>query len=137
MEWYQIVVSAVVGISALIQVSPIQINPWSRMARWIGREINGELEKKVDCLKRDVLNLRYEFEEQNAVLCRARIIVFGDEILHGREHSKEHFDQILLDISNYKSYCDSHPNFRNDVATLTIARIESVYKDRLKKNDFL
>ncbi len=84
----------------LIQITPVKINPWSWFARKIGRAVNGELSAKVDKLGIDVRSLRREFEEREATVCRTHILRFGDEILHGVRHSKEHFDQILTDITN-------------------------------------
>ena len=38
-------VSAV--LSVVIQLSPIKLNPWSRIFGWIGKIINAELLKKI------------------------------------------------------------------------------------------
>ena len=66
-----------------------------------------------------------------------RILRFADEILQGELHSREHFDEVLEDITEYNRYCARHPEFPNDKATLSIAHIERVYRARLEKNDFL
>ena len=76
-------------------------------------------------------------DERDAILCRSRILLFGDEILHEVRHSKEHFDQILLDISTYENYCDTHPTFENNQSVMTIQNIKDVYHDCMKKHDFL
>ena len=76
-------------------------------------------------------------DERDAILCRSRILLFGDEILHEVRHSKEHFDQILLDISTYEDYCREHPAFENNIARQTIELIQTVYHDCLIQHDFL
>ena len=38
----------------LIQVAPIKVNPWSAIAKAIGRAINGEVIAKVDQLEREM-----------------------------------------------------------------------------------
>ena len=124
-------------ILTLLQITPIQINPWSWLAKKIGKAINGEVVEKVDNLGTDIRNLRDECEEREATACRTRILRFGDEILHEVRHSKEHFDQILIDITAYENYCTSHPNFRNNVAVATIRRINQVYAQCIRDNDFL
>lgn len=121
----------------LIQIAPVKINPWSWLAKNIGKAINGEVVEKVDNLSTDVRNLRDECEEREATACRTRILHFGDEILHDVRHSKEHFDQILIDITAYENYCASHPDFRNNVAVATIKRINQVYAQCIRDNDFL
>ena len=121
----------------LIQIAPVKINPWSWLAKNIGKAINGEVVEKVDNLSTDIRNLRDECEEREATACRTRILRFGDEILHDVRHSKEHFDQILIDITAYENYCTSHPDFRNNVAVATIKRINQVYAQCIRDNDFL
>ena len=124
-------------VLSIVQVSKIQINPWSWLARKIGRAINGEVIEKVDNLGKDLTALRTECEERKATTCRTRIMRFGDELLHDVRHSKEHFDQILLDVTYYETYCRDHPKFQNNIAVETICRIKSTYRERLDKRDFL
>ena len=76
-------------------------------------------------------------DEQWASLSRTHILRFGDEILHGMSHSKEHFNQVLLDISKYEQYCESHPQYINNIATATIQQIKKTYQKCLDENNFL
>ena len=127
----------VVLVMTFIQVSKIQINPWSWLAKKIGKAINGEIIEKVDKLSDDLSQLRLESEERDATACRTRIMRFNDEILQGREHTKEHFDQTLIDITNYERYCEEHPKFKNSVAVATIANIRRVYEKCMKEKSLL
>ena len=124
-------------IMTIIQIAPIKLNPWSWVARTIGRAINGEVLDKVNSLSEDLRALKNEDAEQWASLSRSHILRFGDELLHGVPHSKEHFDQILLDISKYEDYCDSHPNYKNNIANATIKQIKNTYQKCLEENKFL
>lgn len=145
----------VVGIVfTILQVSKIEINPWTWVAKTLGRALNEEvidkvdsietqfneqvtsLEHQLDDISHDVQNLRNVVDENEASNCRIRILRFGDEILHGVSHSKEHFDQVLVDITNYENFCKSHPDFKNNIADATIRRIKQVYDERLEENDF-
>lgn len=128
---------ATLVLMTLIQISPIKFNPWSRIARCIGRAINGELIDKVDGLAIDMKKNKDDDDEQWASLSRSHILRFGDELLHGVSHSKEHFDQILLDISKYELYCSTHKDYLNDVAHETIKRIKDTYQKCLAENSFL
>lgn len=121
----------------LIEIAPIKINPWKAIGRSIGRAINSEVLDKVNKLEADMRSIRDDIEEQSAVDCRARILRFGDEVLHGDEHSKDHFDQTLRDIATYERYCKDHPDFENNVTELTGQRIKEVYMRQLHDNDFL
>lgn len=131
-------------ICTLVQITPIKLNPWSWIARRIGRAMNGEVIEKVDVLdkriiavEKEVSNLSNLVAERDATTCRTRIIRFGDEIYHSQRHSKEHFEQILSDIQTYEEYCRSHPTYRNNIATATIKRIRAVYDKCMEEKDFL
>lgn len=121
----------------LLQIAPIKINPWNWLARKIGRAINGEVLDKVDQLEKRIDGLKDDMDKRAAKDARTRILRFGDECLHGNLHSKEHYDQILRDITEYETYCDEHPNFANNMAVLTIGSIKSNYQRRLSDHDFL
>lgn len=124
-------------VMTILQITPIKINPWSWIGKCVGRAINGEVIKKVDSLSKDLDALRQECDERQASLCRTNILRFGDEILHGVPHSKEHYDQILVDISAYESYCDEHPKYKNNVAAGTIKHIKKMYQIHLEEDSFL
>lgn len=128
---------ALLAAMTLIQVAPIKVNPWSAIAKAIGRAINGEVIAKVDQLERDLEAMKAAQEERDAISCRSRILHFGDETIHGVRHTKEHFDQILRDITSYERYCDDHPHFENNTTVLTSQRIKDIYEDCLAKADFL
>lgn len=125
------------GLSTIVQISPLKINPWSWLGKQIGRAINGEVLNKVESMESELKDLRNTVDERAAKDARTRILRFGDECLHGEKHSKEHFDQILEDIKEYEDYCHDHHDFKNNKAVLTIGSIESIYQQRLQDHDFL
>ena len=124
-------------LASIIQISPIKINPWSSLAKAIGRAINKEVIEKVDKLEQDVSTINDKVDETGAKTARARILRFGDEIIHGVRHSKEHFDDVLDDITDYESYCREHPDFKNGKTGLTSSLIEETYKKCLHEHDFI
>ena len=152
-------------VLSLIEVSKIKINPWTKLASFFGDIINSEVIKKIDNLKSEVDSLkdeinsvkdeinnvkkevqdvksdmatfRKEEDERDATSCRTRILRFGDEILHGIPHSKEHYDQVLLDIKTYEDYCTDHPKYKNNVAVATIKHIKRKYQEHLENDTFL
>ena len=121
----------------LIQITPIKINPWSWIGRSIGRAINGEVLTKVDTLSNELADHKAKSEERHATLCRAHILRFGDEVLHGVPHSKEGYDSILLDIDAYEEYCERHPDYKNNIAVETIKHIKKMYQKHLEEDSFL
>lgn len=127
----------VLVILTLVQISPIKLNPWTFIARKIGKAINGELIEKVDEMSKELTEIKGDISEQKAVECRTNILRFGDEVLHKQRHTKEHFDQILADIDEYDKYCAAHPDFENHRTEETSKRILHVYEQCLIVGDFL
>ena len=127
---------ALVGSMTVIQIVPIKINPWTWLAKKIGKAVNEELIERVDNLEKTVTNMQDSAAEREAKATRIRILRFGDEILHGVNHSKEHFDQTLLDITEYQQYCREHPNFLNNMTELTSKQIMETYSACFDKRKF-
>ncbi|MCM1363379.1 MAG: hypothetical protein NC215_00145 [Ruminococcus sp.] len=121
----------------LVQIAPIKFNPWSFIAQKIGRAVNGEVITKVEQLGSDLKDLRDLCDEREADSCRTRILRFNDELLHHVSHSKEHFDHILIDVSKYETYCNTHPEYKNNIANLAIERIKLTYRKCGDESSFL
>lgn len=145
-------------LSLLVEITPIKLNPWSWLAKKLGTAFNGEIMKEiggikkemgtvktevgaikqeVKGIKKDVADIREEAKEREATNRRARILDFGDEILHDTDYSKEHWDSVLMDISAYEHYCDDHPHYMNNVAKATIEHIKHRYQKHLEEDSFL
>lgn len=124
-------------LMTIVQIAPIKINPWTYIAHAIGKAINGEVIEKVDTLSKDLQSFKETCERREAENKRIQILRFGDEVLHGVKHSKEHFDQILLDCTSYENFCRDHPKFANNVAEQTISLIKSTYRSCMEDKSFL
>jgi Mg2+ and Co2+ transporter CorA len=131
-------------VATLIQITPIKVNPWSWLCKKIGNALTGELlvevrqiKDKVDDLETRMIADEKKASEREASNCRTHILRFGDDLLHGIKHSKEHFNHVLLAISTYEKYCDGHPEYLNNVAAATIEQIKKIYQKCLETNDFL
>lgn len=107
----------------IIQLAPIKINPWSKIAKIIGRALNTEVMDKLN--------------ESEATNCRYRILRFDDEIRHKVKHTEEHFNQIMEDIDDYERYCSGHPNYKNSKAVSAIENTRRTYEKCRRENSFL
>lgn len=132
----------------LLQVAPIRINPWTWLARAIGNSINYDIKegmmseiRAIDDKVRDIQKHQIEYEKKKEVekmdACRSRILRFGDECRQDVRHSKEFFDQILIDITTYENYCHDHKEYKNSKAVLTIENIKRIYSECVDKDSFL
>ena len=84
-----------------------------------------KLENKIDRMNGSIGDLKKSSSEGMAYTWRYRILRFDDEIRHDEKHTKEHFDQIMDDITKYELYCASHPDFPNNKAVFAIKNIKS------------
>ncbi len=131
-------------VLTLIQIAPIKINPWSAIARAIGRAFNADVLKELAKVKatqkshgeRLDEHIRSD-DERNADARRTRILRFNNELIRCIPHTREDFIDILADIDVYERYCQSHPEYENNRAVHAIANIGRVYDERLQKHDFL
>lgn len=142
-------------VFTVLQITPIKINPWSwigkmlgRFFGWlgkrIGKAINGDVITKLESIKDRLTKLEEHDEQQDATRdkdkaldARRRILRFADEIRRKEKHSEEHFNNVLDDITSYKGYCETHKDFANDRARLSIKRIEQVYEECALNDSFL
>ena len=115
-------VVAVIVLS-LVQVSPIKINPWSFIAKHLGRALNAEIFERLDM--------------EAAITSRVRILRFNDELLRDEKHTKEAFDQVLSDIDIYEAYCAAHPDFKNNKTKMSASYIIANYQEHMENRDFL
>lgn len=76
-------------------------------------------------------------DERYAKQCRTRILRFNDELIRGDRHTKEHFYDVLDDITEYTQYCRTHKDFKNEKAVMAIANVKRVYQQCETNNSFL
>jgi len=132
------------ALLTLIQITPIQVNPWSALAKVIGRAINADVLQEIEEIKQGQKLNQQRLEahvraddERDADYHRARILAFNEELIRERRHTRESFIEILSEIDVYEHYCSEHPDYPNNRAVCAIDNIKRVYKERLEKHDFL
>ena len=130
-------------ITFVEKVAPKGKKPWTMLFTFIGKlitkdfaESQKKLIERMDSLSLEVKEVARSVDETRAIAARVRILRFGDELQEGRMHSKDTFDQTLLDIDNYERYCREHAEFKNHVTEETSAFIQEQYRERLRKHDF-
>ncbi len=125
------------ALLTLIQISPIKLDPWTALARAIGRALNGDVLRELGETKTK-LEAHIQADDRRAAdQHRARILAFNTELLRGQRHTREDFIDILAEIDAYESYCKSHPEYKNSRCVHAVANIGRVYDELLKTGDFL
>lgn len=107
-------------VLSLVEISPIKINPWSALCKWLQKQLS------LDEIKEDLMDSR-----------RTRIIRFDDELIEKRPHRKDMFDAILVDCDKYEKFCQTHHGYINSVANDSIRHIKEVYAELKREDAFL
>ena len=115
--------------SLFIQVSPIKINPWSALFKWIGKVLTGDIKKQLDEITKEVRD-----NEKDRI--RWEILDFANSCHNGRKHTKDEFRHINKLNQKYikllKETEDSNGEFE-----IEYQYIKDLYAERNRKNDFL
>ena len=105
-------------LMTLVQIAPVKINPWSALAKAIGKAINADISKRLDEIEKKLDSHIKTDDQGRADDWRAAILRFNNELLRPIRHTK-------------------NPEYPNSRAEIAIENIREVYKVRLKKRDFL
>lgn len=93
--------------------------------------------EEMEELREAIEDCQEQLKEESVIQARIRILRFADEILLGRKHTKDHFDQVMDDITRYEFYCANHPDFPNNITIASTEIIKQNFKESFEKNDFL
>lgn len=144
LEWCgQNIVAVLIGLSALIQIAPIKINPWSTLLKWIGDKTNqelnkkiGDMNKKIDDLANDMNELSQQRKEDEKDRIRWEILDFANSCRHGRKHTQDEYEHIIELNDKYNKLLKDTKD-ENGVFKAEYEYIQKLYKERQEKNDFL
>ena len=112
----------------------------NHLTGWIHAAVKDDfvmLDGKIDKIQNEVTEIKDCRLQDKADNARYRILRFNDEILQGKRHSREHFDQIAQSVTEYERYASDHPKYPNGKATAAIANVKRVYQRCLEKGTFL
>ena len=130
-------------ISIFIQVTPIKINPWSKLFKWIGGLITAESDKKInqliettDEMQKNIKTLQQNMDENEKDRIRWEILDFANSCRNGRRHTKDEFQHIITLNDKYKNLL-SMTGDKNGVFEMEYEYIKRLYAERQEKNDFL
>lgn len=137
------IIAVLVGLSALIQITPIKINPWTALFKWIGDKVNedlrnqvGGLNEKINNLSKDIDTLGKQRKEDEKDRIRWEMLDFANSCRNGRRHTKDEYLHIIELNDKYKKLL-KETNDKNGVFEVEYEYIKELYKERQEKNDFL
>lgn len=122
--------------TTLIQVAPININPWSAIFKWLGGQLNTEVIDKVDKIEVRLDEHIKDSMENELKARRTSILDFSSSVIRGVNYHKEKFDFMINECDSYVKYCKEN-EIINGVADASIAEIRRIYQEHLRNDDFL
>ena len=118
-----------IGAVTIVQITPIKLNPWEWLFSWIGEKVNGDIRKDLAELKRD-------FEQTKAQDKRWHILNFADSCRRDERHTKEEWEHAISELREYEEYTE-RKDITNGVIEETAKYLRELYHERISKNDFL
>ena len=126
----------IIIVSIFIQITPIKINPWSALFKWIGKTITGNACSKIDGLIDKVEKIEKDVKTNEKDRIRWEILDFANSCRNNRKHTRDEFQHIVALNDKYKRLL-SETNDTNGVFEVEYNYIQDLYAERLEKNDFL
>ena len=91
------VLAALIVLLSLIQVSPLKFNPWDNIFAWFGKKMNGESEKRLQEVEKQVADMWINNHRQ----C---ILTFARECRSDISHSSDEWSNVLNVAEEYEQY---------------------------------
>lgn len=117
-----------IGISGLVEVSKININPWSWLRKQIRRLLYGDIIESVKQIQNDLA-------EHIAQSQRKIIMDFTTESMNGKTHTQEQFNFIFKTYRHYEEYVKAR-NLTNDEVNESMKYIRNLYQKCLEEGAF-
>lgn len=119
----------IVIISLFLQFTPIKINPWSALFKWIGNALTGDIKIQLDKITEEVRD-----NEKDRI--RWEILDFANSCHNGRKHTKDEFRHINKLNQKYIKLLEETED-TNGEFEVEYQYIQDLYTERTRKNDFL
>lgn len=130
-------------LSFVIEITPIKINPWTKILKSIGKTITKDACGKVDGLitKIDQLERKFDKMENDQIenekdRIRWEVLDFANSCRNGRKHTRDEFQHIVALNTKYKSLL-RQTNDENGVFEDEYNYIHDIYDELKRDNNFL
>ena len=118
--------AAVPILMSLIQISPLKLNPWDNVLTWFGRKINGETQKQLKELQKQVSDIWINAHRQS-------ILTFARECRADIGHDAEEWTNILNLCEEYEKYTEKN-DVTNGVVRENTKYIRNLYQEQSREH---
>lgn len=117
------------GTLTIVQITPIKINPWSKILSLLKKCLIGDLDKRVNSLEKLVIDEKVENKRWN-------ILQFANTCHRHVKHTREEWAHCLKELDWYDKFCKEN-DVPNGEMVACSAYLRSLYQDLLKSDSFL
>lgn len=132
-----------IGLTSILQISPIKINPWTSVLYWIGGVFNKPVMAELENVKQDIQNVKSSVTEIKKIndrrwseRVRGEILEYARACQCGQLHTRSEWEQKIALIEEYDNYVKEN-ELVNGKFVAAKEYLQETYQRRLKKNDFL
>ena len=111
---------------SLIQIAPVRLNPWDNILGWFGRKINGETDKRLKTVEKQIRDMWINNHRQ----C---ILTFARECRADIEHSSDEWTNVLNVAEEYEKYVDEN-KVTNGIITQDTEYLRKLYQEMSREH---
>lgn len=126
----------IIGAITLIQIAPIKIDPWKAIVKMISKWLMEETNEKVDNLAKEIGEVQKAGNVRYVNATRWEILSFSNSCRRNGKHTREEWEHIIQQLKEYEEFINAN-NITNGVIEQETEFLRDLYKEILRKNDFL
>ena len=126
----------ILGTVTLVEITPIKIDPWKSLFKWIGNVVNSEDRKNITAVREELHDLKIDFEENKAQEKRWHILDFVNASRHGRRHTREEWNHVISELAEYEAYT-RRKGIPNGVIEEDAKYLRALFQECNMNNNFL
>lgn len=115
------VAAGIAVLLSLIQISPLKLNPWDAILGWLGKKLNGGMEKRLKEVEKQIRDMWINTHRQS-------ILTFARECRADMHHDAEEWNHILSIADEYEVYCRKN-TVSNGVVKADTEYIRGLYQE--------
>ena len=130
-HWVEVGVAA----SLVIDISPIKVNPWKALLKWVGQLITADVMQEIREIKQTQKEQQATIDENDKDRIRNEVLSFATSCRRGIHHTKDEFEHIITVHGKYERLLEKTGD-TNGVFTEEYDYIRDIYHECQREDKF-
>ena len=130
-HWVEVGVAA----SLVIDISPIKVNPWKALLKWVGQLITADVMQEIREIKQTQKEQQATIDENEKDRIRNEVLSFATSCRRGIHHTKDEFEHIITVHGKYERLLEKTGD-TNGVFTEEYDYIRDIYHECQREDKF-